>query len=227
MIGHALEIYPSREDMAHQVAKRIAESMQARIDATGRVSVAVPGGTTPGPMLQALGQTNLAWDRVVVTLTDERWAPTSSSRSNQRLLGATLFQGAATAAQFVPLYSGATEPGLGMEAICAGLEQSALPLDIAVLGMGEDMHTASLFPGAVGLTDALAAQAPPAIAINAPGAEEPRVTLSAAILRPAERHILIQGATKRSALEQAVETGDPMQAPVCAVLDGSIVHYAD
>ena len=227
MKPHTLKTYLSREDMAHEVAGLIARNMRSRIEASGIVRLAVPGGSTPGPMLEALGEAELNWDCVVVTLTDERWVPVSSHRSNQRLLRETLFKGQAAAAQFVPLYSGVPEPSLGMNTVCAGLEQSALPLDIAVLGMGVDMHTASLFPGAIGLSEALAPDAPTALVIKAPGAEEPRVTLSARALRPADRHFLIQGEDKRSAIERAAILNDPLKAPVCAILDGAIVHYAD
>ena len=93
--------------------------------------------------------------------------------------------------------------------------------------MGADMHTASLFPGAVGLAEALAPGAPPAVAIHAPGADEPRITLSAPVLAAAERHLLITGSDKRAALEKALSLNDPTKAPVLAVLNGAKVHYAE
>lgn len=222
-----LRQYASREEMAQELADLIAMRLTSRIHATGVARLAVPGGSTPGPMLSALGAKDLDWDNVVVTLTDERWVPVSSDRSNQRLLSESLFQGMAASATFVPLYSGAPEPRLGLDAVCLGLEQAALPLDIAVLGMGADMHTASLFPGALGLEQALSTNAPAAIAITAPGADEQRISLSAAALNPAERHIQIQGSDKRDALARAVGIGTPLEAPICAVLDGATVHYAD
>ncbi len=227
MTDHRIQTYPSRDVLAKDVAGAVAAGLQERIDAAGRARLAVPGGTTPGPMLRTLGCCDLDWSKVAVTLTDERWVPASSERSNQRLLGETLFRGRAAAATFVPLYTGHSEPALALEGLRAGLCQTVLPLDTAVLGMGEDMHTASLFPGAVGLDLALSVDAPPAVAITPPGGSEPRVTLSAVVLRRAERHILITGADKLAALGRAREIGDPARAPVCAVLDGATVHYAD
>ena len=227
MMDPAIQTYASRDGLAEAVAALLAERLRALIAGAGRARVAVPGGTTPGPMLTILGQADLDWGRVAVTLTDERLVPAESARSNQRLLGETLFKGRAAAATFVPLLAAAADRAGTLDGVCEGLRRVALPLDIAVLGMGADMHTASLFPGADGLAEALAPDAPPAVAIAAPGADEPRVTLSAPALAAAERHILIVGAGKRAALERARAIADPRRAPVCAVLAGATVHYAD
>lgn len=228
MTGVEVIEYGSREALAEGLAERLAGVLRALVAERGRATVAVPGGTTPAAMLTRLGQAELPWDSVAVTLTDERWVPTSSPRSNQLLLSETLFRGAAAAAEFVPLYGATAEPAASLGAINAALGRIVLPLDIAVLGTGADMHTASLFPGALGLAAALAADAPSAVAITAAGAEEPRVTLSAPVLRAAgERHLLIAGTEKRAALDRARDIGDARRAPVCAVLEGAIIHYAE
>lgn len=220
--------YPSRAALVDGLAGIVAGRLRSLAAERGRAALAVPGGTTPGPMLERLGEADLPWERIAVTLTDERWVPVSSERSNQRLLAGTLFRGRAAAAEFVPLHAGTPEPEQGIDAVNASLARIALPLDIAVLGMGADMHTASLFPGAVGLERALAPDAPAAVAIRAPGAEAARVTLSARVLAAAgERHVLIAGAEKRAALARALEIGDRRLAPILAVLPGATVHHAD
>ncbi|MBR28271.1 MAG: 6-phosphogluconolactonase [Rhodobacteraceae bacterium] len=222
-----IETYASRALLMTGLADLLADRLSA-LTRTGRARIAVPGGTTPGPMLTRLGAAPLAWDRVAVTLTDERWVPTSSDRSNQKLLAGTLFAGVAAAAEFVPLYGGPREPDDALGGIAASLASLCLPLDIAVLGMGADMHTASLFPGGVGLAAALAPDAPPVAAIRAAGADEPRITLTAPTLAGArERHVLIAGPDKRAALDRALEATDPAEAPIRVVLDGATVHYAD
>lgn len=222
---------PNRAALAEALAEAVAADLQAALDARRRATLAVPGGTTPGPFLTALGGMPLNWERVAVTLTDERWLPVSSDRSNQRLLAQTLFRGPAAAAEFVPLYGATAEPSDGMPAIVRALEQIVLPLDVAALGMGEDMHTASLFPGADRLRAALAPDAPPAMALRAPGAAETRVTLTAPVLRRAgTAYLLITGPAKRAALEKALAATDIEAAPVRAVLTRTgptTIFYAD
>ena len=223
--------HPSREAQAQALAEAVAADLRAALDARGVARIAVPGGTTPGPFLTRLGGLPLDWDRIAVTLTDERWVPTSSDRSNQRLLSDTLFRGPAAAAAFAPLYGATAEPAQAMDAICASLGRIALPLDVAVLGMGEDMHAASLFPGADRLAAALADDAPPAMALRAPGAGEARVSLTAPVLRAARKaYLLIQGPAKRAALARAAAAKDATEAPVRVVLDRdgpTEIFYAD
>ncbi len=220
--------YASRSALADGLSDLLTARLAMLIEARGEARIAVPGGTTPAAMLSRLGAADLEWSKVTVTLTDERWVPSSSPRSNQRLLADTLFAGAAAAATFVPLYSGAAQPTGALAAVAEGLEQTALPLDIAVLGMGADMHTASLFPGAVGLAEALAPDAPAVVTIKAAGAQEPRVTLTARVLNAAgERHIMIAGADKRAALTRALATQETRDAPIRAVLDGATVHWCE
>ena len=117
-------------------------------------------------------------------------------------------------------------PAAAAEALSAELAP-LLPLDVALLGMGADMHTASLFPGAPRLDLALADDAPVVMAMEVPGQPETRLSLTAPVLRKAfALHLLLTGAQKRAALEHA-EGADPLDAPVGALLDQAIVHWAE
>ena len=217
--------YPDAEMMMMRLADVLASELKQALLTRDRSSLAVPGGTTPGPIFDTLCAVDLDWSRVDVLLTDERWVPETSDRSNTALLRRRLLVNRAAAAQLIPLYADAPAPEDRLADLTAGLA-AALPLSVVLLGMGADMHTASLFPGADQLELALTGDAP-LVAMRAPGAPEPRITLSAAVLNAAmARHIVIVGAEKRAALDQA-QGLDPQDAPVAAVLKDTTVHWAE
>ena len=217
--------YADAELMMMDLANRLAGELRQALAGGGRATLAVPGGTTPGPVFDSLSGADLDWARVDVLPTDERWVPETSERSNARLIRARLLTDRAAAARFVPLYAPAERPEDRLADLAEGVA-AVLPLSVLLLGMGEDMHVASLFPGAEGLPAALQGEAPVA-AIRAPGLPEARVTLTAPVLRDAmQRHLVITGAAKRRALEAARQMA-PEEAPVAAVLRGTMVHWAE
>ena len=217
--------YPDAEMMMVEIANRIAGELRQALAGTPRVALAVPGGTTPGPVFDSLSAVDIDWARVDVMLTDERWVPETSPRSNTRLLRERLLTGRAAAARLVPLVTDAPAPEDGLAALADGVA-AALPLSVCLLGMGADRHVASIFPGADRLHEALHGTAP-LVAMRAPGAPEPRVTLSARVLQGAvRRHIVITGQAKRDALDHARGL-PPEEAPVNAVLRGATVHWAE
>ena len=158
----------------------VGQQLDTALNAKKHATLAVPGGTTPAPFFERLRQNPLDWKNIRVTLTDERFVPETSDRSNTRLLRQTLFQDHAKHAQFIPLYAPADQPEDVLSTLRMGVTQ-VLPLDVCVLGMGTDMHTASLFPGADLLAEALADTAPTVLPMRAPNAPEPRMTLSAPV----------------------------------------------
>lgn len=223
--------YPDRETLMENIAEDVADQLASAISARGGASLAVPGGTTPAPFLTLLSKADLDWSKVRVILTDERFVPESSERSNTRLLRETLLQNNAAAAQLVPFYKAADEPEDVLDDL-ADVISEALPLDVCVLGMGEDMHTASLFPEADRLDEGLKLDGTAVLLpMRAPGAPEPRLTLTASVLRAARNiHILIAGEGKKAAFEAAMIEGPASEAPIRVVLDGPTeaeVHYAD
>ncbi|NGQ91906.1 6-phosphogluconolactonase [Rhodobacter sp. HX-7-19] len=220
------EPYPDREFLMLGLANVIAGQLADFLRREGRASLSVPGGTTPGPIFDTLSGVDIDWSKVAVFLNDERWVGEDSPRSNTRLLRERLLRGKAAAAQLIPLYAEAANPEERLEDLAEGLRPH-LPISVLLLGMGADMHTASLFPGADRLTDALAADAPILLPMRAEAAGEPRITLTAPVLKGAMNiHILITGQEKRDALERAL-TLSPEEAPVRAVLDNATVHWAE
>lgn len=217
--------YPDGEMMMIDLAGKLASELRQCLLNHDHASFAVPGGTTPGPIFDNLCSANLDWSRVHIMLTDERWVPETSERSNTRLLRQRLLTDRAAEASYIPLYADAPVPEDKLAELQAALEPE-LPLSLVLLGMGADMHTASIFPGADQLDRALNGE-DTLVAMRAPGAPEPRITLSAKVLREAmSRHIVIVGREKREALERASGL-TPEEAPVAAILPGAIVHWAE
>ncbi len=199
--------FADRERLAWHLASDVASALRLRIADEGRATLAVSGGTTPTLFFDKLRAMALPWAQVTVTLVDERQVPETSDRSNARLVKAHLLQDKAAAAQFVPLYPDATAA-------------AALQPDVVVLGMGNDGHTASFFPGG----DTLAEAVNPAteqrlIALAAPGSGEPRITFTLPILLKAQRLMLhIEGPEKHATLAKAMGDGPIEEMPVRAVL---------
>ncbi|EEE37339.1 6-phosphogluconolactonase [Rhodobacteraceae bacterium KLH11] len=218
--------YADRDMLAIDVANELAGDLEAALLHHDTVSLAVPGGTTPGPVFDGLCAADLDWGRVRVLPTDERCVPGDHDRSNERLIRERLLTNRAAAAQYIPLYVAGKDPGGAVSEIESQITPN-LPLSVLVLGMGEDMHTASLFPGMPGLTAALDSHAP-ALAVARPAVQpEARITLTAPVLDGAlSKHLVIFGAAKREALERAMSL-PPDEAPIAAVLSGMTVHWAE
>lgn len=217
--------YADSEMLAIAVANELAGELKAALDHQERAVFVVPGGTTPGPIFDDLCDADLDWSRVDVLLSDERWLPEAHIRSNTRLIRERLLTGRAAKARYLSLYARAETP----EAVLAELEANIapnLPIAVCLLGMGADMHTASIFPGADKLEEALAPRAPILVPMRAPNVPEVRVTLSAHVLDEALcKHIVITGDQKRAAIERA-RYMRPVDAPIAAVLSGATVHWA-
>ena len=212
--------FADKPTLARELAESVADRIRAAIAARGAAAIAVSGGSTPAKFFQALGRTrDIDWDKVVVTLVDERWVDETSERSNALLVNEKMLQGPAAVARFFPLYSGGEEPT--PEAVaCTNALMAGLPRPFAavILGMGNDGHTASFFPGGDTLDEALTAPGP-TLALRAPGAGEPRITFTLPRLLDAEGlYLHIEGAEKAEVLDKALGEGPVADMPIRAVL---------
>ncbi|MEP1588633.1 MAG: 6-phosphogluconolactonase [Tateyamaria sp.] len=217
--------YADREMLAMGLADVLASALKNALLTQDAVSFVVPGGTTPGPIFDSLCAADLDWARVHVMLSDERWVPSDHERSNAKLLRERLFVNRAAAAQFVPFHMDGQTPDTAAPMLSEQLADK-MPISLLLLGMGADMHTASLFPGAVGLAAMLADNAPLVVPVSVEG-QEPRISFSGPALGGAmAKHLVIYGDEKRQALENARNL-DAEQAPIRAVLDGLTVHWAE
>jgi 6-phosphogluconolactonase len=211
--------FTSAELLADGLADAVAANLKSGIEVRGVAVLAVSGGQTPKRFFAHLSKYDLDWKKVVVTLVDERWVDSNSERSNAKLVQETLLQNKADHARFVSLWSGGLEPNNAAIALTnKALRDLPSPFDAVILGMGNDGHTASFFPGADTLHEALISKGP-ALAIHALGAGEPRVTLTLPmILKTHALYLHIEGAEKLATLETAIEDGPIHDMPVRAVL---------
>jgi 6-phosphogluconolactonase len=180
----------------------------------------VSGGRSPVGLFERLRDEPLDWSRVWVTLADERWVDPQDSASNERLVRSVLLKGAAAAAQFRGLKNSAPTPQMGAADAWRSLRGLARPFDAVLLGMGDDGHTASLFPGSPNLHAALDESAQPGCAaMLAPTAPQARLTLNLRALLDS-RHIviLITGDSKWMTYIEACRPGPAELMPVRAVL---------
>jgi 6-phosphogluconolactonase len=182
----------------------------------GHAFLVVSGGKTPADLFQALAKVELPWDKVTITLADERCVPLGDNDSNERMLRQLLLQHEAKAARFVSLYS-ETDPDLHHVA----QEISALPtFDVVILGMGDDGHTASLFPSADELNLGLDENAPAVLFVNPKTTAHQRVSLSKRRLLDSRVIFLhLKGQNKLTVLHQAMAQPDPMIMPISAFLN--------
>lgn len=217
--------YADTDMMMLQVARLVSRDLRNALERRDRVLFSVPGGSTPGPIFDLLAASDLEWERVDIIPGDERWVSEDHPRSNSAQIRSRLLRGKAAAARLIPLWRDQPTPQDAIADLIADIEP-LLPIDVAIVGMGADMHTASLFPGADMLERALAEDAPVAVPITAPGAAEPRITLSARVLRDAYAvHVLITGDEKNVAIHKAAKM-KPVDAPIAALLGDASVHWA-
>ncbi len=213
--------FAGRLDLAKALAQAVGDDLVAGLAARGTASLAVSGGSTPARFFAALGKRrDIDWENVVVTLVDERWVPETAERSNAALVNETMLQGPAAVARFIPLYSGGDEPDAeALARTAAQLAAVPRPFDAVVLGMGNDGHTASFFPGGDNLAAALGAAPGDVVSMRAPGAGEPRVTLTLkCLLDTAGLYLHIEGEGKAAVLAEALADGPVETMPIRAVL---------
>lgn len=197
--------------LAKQLADDVARRLQRRIDEKGRACLAVSGGKTPIGFFRALAQQDIPWSRILITLVDERWVSDTDPVSNAALVREYLLCGKASAAYFLPLWNQAATPAAGFMECENRLHEQILRMDIAVLGMGLDGHTASWFPESTALPSCLdesgAAWCCPVSDVHV---TPPRMTLTWSCLRQCQHLFLhIEGEDKNQVFRDATSQTGP------------------
>ncbi len=212
--------FANGEALAHGLADWTADHLRKAIAARGAALLIVSGGKSPARFFQLLSNLDLDWPRVSITLADERRVADDSPRSNARLVREKLLQNRAQAASFTPLADVRLPADRELAAASARIANLPSPADVVVLGMGDDGHTASWFPGAEGLAEAIDPGARQLVApIVAADAPEPRLTLTGRVLLRARAIALeIEGEKKLATFATALEPGPEEAMPIRAVL---------
>ena len=207
--------------VARALASTVADVLSRRLEQAPRASLVVSGGSTPLPFFKALSEADLDWSRVDVVLADERWVPEGDPDSNTTLVRNNLLVGKAAKARYLALKQPGETPEQGLEAVRQALSVLALPVDVVILGMGNDGHTASLFPDAPELPEAMDESNTDLVAAMTPNSQpQRRVTLNRAVLAQARFTALhLKGEDKLETLRTACSALDDVFAmPVRAFL---------
>ncbi|WP_019674296.1 6-phosphogluconolactonase [Arsukibacterium perlucidum] len=213
-----LHQYTDANALNKDFASRLVTLLNEAISSRGRAYLVVSGGRTPTALFNALSQAELAWQKVTVLLADERFVPVDAADSNERLVKANLLQANAAVAEFISLYADAAT---AEDAVATILPRIAdLPaFDAVILGMGEDGHTASLFPCSAELNTGLAVDAPAVLAVNPTTAPYQRISLSLPrLLNAGQIFIHLVGQNKLDVLNQAQAGTDVTSMPIRAIL---------
>jgi 6-phosphogluconolactonase len=212
--------------LADALAVNVAERLRAAIEKQGVATLVVSGGRSPVMFFQCLARQVLDWSKVVISLADERWVPVEHVDSNAGLLKRYLLVGAVAKARFVSLYT--TTASLEQAAEDADSILSELPpIDVLILGMGDDGHTASLFPNSPNLAEALALDGSRrCLPMMAPSVPRQRLTMSRALLASARFTLLsVQGEGKLNTLRAALAGDDIAEMPIRAFLHTPLDIY--
>lgn len=223
VVVHSL---PSAGQLARALADRVAGVLDYAVANHGRASLVVSGGRSPIAFLEALSTRPLSWAKVQVSLADERWVDPADPDSNEGLLRRHLLQNAAADAQLIGLYQAAETLEQAAERANVKLGDLGWPIDVLVLGMGNDGHTASLFPNSPLLAKGLDENGTDrCLPMLAPVSPEQRISMTYPLLASARVQCLaVQGSAKLETLRQAMRL-EPSQMPIRAFLHSPLEIY--
>ncbi|XPF95486.1 6-phosphogluconolactonase [Colwellia sp. RE-S-Sl-9] len=212
--------FNTRNELDEALATKVANELSKAIAEKGKASLAVSGGSTPKGFFKALSQIDLAWDKVTITLADERWVDFESDASNTRLVHENLLQNNAKAATFFHIKKGEQLSESTLTELNIAAKESVLPLDVLILGMGEDGHTASLFPCSDQIEQGLSLNNTDALMKVVPKtAPNNRITFTFSHLIQSKNIILhVCGESKKTVLAQANAGADFFEMPIRAFL---------
>ena len=215
------------ESLALDLSQNINEILVETIKISGRVSIAVSGGSTPVPLFVALSHLDIDWSKVDLTLVDDRWIDSDHKDSNELLVRSYLIKNKAANVNFIPLKNHSSTPNEGQKSSEGALKRFTLPFDIVVLGMGTDGHTASLFPCSKEIKSAMDLNNNDCLIATTPtSAPYGRLGMTAKSIMDAKHVFLhLNGSSKLHTLEKAMDLKDALKMPIYAFLDDGLDIY--
>ncbi len=217
---HNLNNFNSREELDQALAEQVSQILQLAIVSKGKASIAVSGGSTPKGFFDVLSNKEINWQKVTITLADERWVDINSDASNTRLVQEHLLQNNATVAKFFYLKQGENLCHETLVDLNLAANRLLLPLDVLILGMGEDGHTASLFPCSEQIKSGLETRNKRSlIKVDPKTAPHQRITFSFSALKQSKNIFLhLCGSNKKQVFDQALKGYDIFEMPIRAFL---------
>lgn len=217
--------FDDRDSLFAALLQDCQQRLREAVALRGQASLLVSGGSTPQPLYQALAASDLPWQAITVALVDERWVSPDQAGSNEAFVRQQLLQSNAAAAQYIPSKNQHDTARAGIGECETAYQSLPRPFDLTILGMGPDAHTASLFPHAEGLDEAMdlnrhqlcAAIKARQSAVTGDLCE--RMTLSLyGLLQSRQLHLLITGEEKRAVYRSARASDNWRDKPISAVL---------
>lgn len=217
-------IYQNTEALNHDFASKIVAILAQAIEEKGKASLLVSGGRTPLPLFKALSQSELDWSKVTISLVDERWVAADDDASNEKLVRANLLQDKAASANFIGMKTEHGDANDSLPTLNERYKNMSWPVDVLILGMGEDGHTASLFPCSEQIEQGLNT-ADKLLAVQPTTAPHQRMSFSLkAILESEHIFLHLTGESKKAVLEQALAGDKALEMPIRAVLQNADVE---
>ena len=217
--------FEQRQLLDEALADNVANILASAVKQKGKASIAVSGGSTPKGFFNALSKKALPWQSITITLADERWVDIDSNDSNTKLVHENLLQNEAVKANFFHLKQGNALTSDTLVDLNIAAKQQLLPLDVLILGMGEDGHTASLFPCSDEINECLSFDSSALLKVVPKTAPHQRITFCFAALAQSENTILhISGSSKKQVLAKAIAGQDVKEMPIRAFLHAADVN---
>ena len=218
--------FRTTEQLNTAFCRKIVKLLRDGIEENGRASLVVSGGRTPADLFNALSKANIEWDKVYITLADERWVDNTDDASNEKMLRAKLLINNAANANFVPLKTQHSDAEDAILICTDNLQKMHTPFDVLILGMGEDGHTASLFPCSEQIAQGLDLESGNTfIAVQPTTAPNQRMSLTLpALLNSNQIFLHLTGESKKDVLNTVLSDDDALVMPIRAIINNADVE---